>query len=163
MLKYVDYNRATDKLYYTTIYNDGTSNTSYDCYNVDSNGNKTAITETGDAAEWGLLKIVSGAGVEGSLSEFTFTTSTTTKLLDYYSFILTDDITDLTDVNEMRVVEDSSVVPAATQEYTYEHSYHISGNDITMTPNGLVVYIGPDTKASASVAISGKASIASKS
>ena len=155
VLKYVDYNRATDKLYYTTIYNDGTSNTSYDCYNVDSNGNKTAITETGDAAEWGLLKIVSGAGVEGSLSEFTFTTSTTTKLLDYYSFILTDDITDLTDVNEMRVVEDSSVVPAATQEYTYEHSYHISGNDITMTPNGLVVYIGPDTKSGASVAISG--------
>ena len=50
VLKYVDYNRATDKLYYTTIYNDGTSNISYDCYNVDSNGNKKTVVreETGD-------------------------------------------------------------------------------------------------------------------
>lgn len=155
VLKYVDYNRSTDKLYYTTIYNNGSANTSYDCYSVNkSTGVKTQITDTSDQAEWGLLKIVNSSGTpttDVTDSAFTFTTSTATTILDYYSYIDTSSLATLTQTVDMSVSEDTASTKPTDGDYLFEHIYELVGDAITMAPNGLVVYIGPDLKASATI------------
>ena len=156
VLRYVDYNRSTDKLYYTTIYNDGTENTGYECYVVDSSGNKTSVADSDDPNQWGLLKVSGTSGVEAELDDdyFDFTTSTSTKILDYYSLILTSEVSDFSDGNEIKVDLESRQTPLIDGDYTYERTYVLVGNAITMAPDGLVVYIGPDTKANATVSYS---------
>ena len=157
VLKYVDYNRATDKLYFTTIYNNGTTNTSYDCYRIDdlANGTKTEITDRTDQAEWGLLKIVSGAGthttdVTDSAFDIDMQSLGSTKILDYYSYINTTEISTYSLSSSMSV-DVNTTLPPADGDYAYEHAYKLVGNDLVLTPNGLVVYIGPDLKASATI------------
>ncbi|MCR5231987.1 MAG: hypothetical protein K6B64_04995, partial [Acholeplasmatales bacterium] len=155
VLRYVDYNRSTDKLYYTTIYNNGSANTGYDCYSVDKNtGVKTQITDTSDQAEWGLLKIVNGSGThttDVTDSAFAFTTSTTTTILDYYTYIDTSALATLTQTIEMSVSEDTVSTKPTDGDYVFEHIYELVGDAITMAPSGLVVYIGPTVKAQASI------------
>jgi hypothetical protein len=158
----VDYNRATDKLYFTTIYNNGTTNTSYDCYRIDdlANGTKTEITDRTDQAEWGLLKIVSGSGthttdVTDSAFDIDMQSLGSTKILDYYSYINTTDISTYS-LSSSMLVAVNTTLPPVDGDYAYEHAYKLVGNDLVLTPNGLVVYIGPDFKTSAS--ISGPAS-----
>lgn len=159
VLRYVDYNRSTDKLYYTTIYNNGTTNTGYDCYRIDNitTGAKTQITDTSVNAEWGILVINSGSGTPTSLNSFDNIATTqgytfgTTKILDYYSYINTTNLASLTETIEMSVAADTTVVPQADGEYRYEHSYHLAGDAITMAPNDLLVYIGPDLKNSVTI------------
>ena len=157
VLKYIDYKRTDDRVFYTTIYNDGSTNTSYDCYEINNSTGEVIkqITETGDGADWGLLKIDNGSGVETTVTDsyFNFPNNLigTTKILDYYSMILTSELNTYSDTNAMRVVEDGTVQAPNDGEYLFEHSYSITGNDITMAPNRLVVYIGPDFKTSATI------------
>ena len=157
VLKYIDYKRTDDRVFYTTIYNNGSTNTAYDCYEINNSTGEVIkqITETGDGADWGLLKIDSGSGVETTVTDsyFNFPSNLigTTKILDYYSVILTSDLTDYSDTNAMRVVEDGTVQAPNDGEYIFEHSYSITGNDITMSPDELLVYIGPELKASATI------------
>lgn len=156
VLRYVDYNRATDKLYYTTIYNNGTSNTGYDCYRIDNiaTGAKTQITDTTDQAEWGILTITNGSGVNTQFANYENIASKTygsTKILDYYSYINTSSLASYSQTIEMTVAADATVAPAADGDYVYEHSYHLAGDAISMVSNGLLIYIGPDFKASATI------------
>lgn len=156
VLRYVDFNRATDKLYYTTIYNNGTSNTSYDCYRIDdiATGEKTQITDTTDQAEWGILTITNGSGVNTQFANYENIASKTygsTKILDYYSYINTSSLASYSQTIEMTVAADATVVPDADGDYVYEHSYHLAGDAISMAPNGLLIYIGPDFKSSATI------------
>ena len=142
ILKYIDYNRATDKLYYTTIYNDGNNNTSYDCYRVE-NGVKTQITDTSNQAEWGILTIVDGAGSPTSLANFENIKNKTygkTEVLSYYTYIDTANLSTLIETIDMNIQEDSKVKAPSTSDYTYEHSYSVVGYSIEITPNGLIVY-----------------------
>lgn len=165
MLRYVDYNRATDKLYYTTIYNTGTTdsngtNTSYDCYQINPSTGAIIeqITDTSDQADWGILINVNGSGSSTQFADHANIYNKnygSTTILDYYAYIDTDKVSTLTEKYNMTVAEDSYVVPAATSDYTYEHSFHLSGDAITMAPDDLVVYIGPDKKAQAVITYSG--------
>ena len=148
-------------LYYTTIYNNGTKNTGYDCYRIDNiaTGAKTQITDTSSNAEWGILVISNGSGTPTALSDFGNIANSpysygTTKILDYYSYIDKSSVSSLTETIDMTVSADSSVTPQPDGEYTYEHSYHMSGNAITMAPEDLLVYIGPDLKNSVTISVS---------
>ena len=154
VLRFVDYNRTTEKLYYTTIYNNGTKNTSYDCYRVNtSTGEKINL----EANEWGILVISKGSGTSTTLESFDNIASASgytfgaTKILDYYSYVEKANLSSLTEVIDMTVSPDSTVVPQADGSYAYERSYHLAGNAITLTPNDLLVYVGPVLKASASI------------
>ena len=156
-LYYLDYDRSLDRLFCTTVYNEGLydfdnetetgSNIRYDCYQIDtSNGGKTPVTITGtDADDWGLLVNDDGVGKSAVFANFQNLLSInygTNAILDYYSYISTASANNLTEAFDINIVHDSSVT-LTDDDYLYEHLYHISGNSIVMTPDDLIVNIGP--------------------
>jgi len=170
VLKYLDFNNGTNSLYYTTVWDIGGTKT-YQVQLMDGNTNPiiathNSTTEQIQAAEYGLLKIGIGddagygiaATAAEAISSNTFSNSTTT--LDYYFYIATANKGDASVSYDMSVdkitgdeTHDGFSITTGTYTftdgYTSTHCYKLISNDITLVPNGLLVYIGPTLKASA--------------
>lgn len=163
VLKYLDFNNGTNSLYYTTVWDiDGTR--TYQVQLMDGEDNPiiathNSTTEQIQAAEYGLLKIGTGddagygiaATAQEAISANTFSTSTT--ILDYYFYIATANKGDASVSYDMSVdqITGSESTYTFTDGYTSTHCYKLISNDITLAPNGLLVYIGPTLKASAGI------------
>ena len=66
ILRYIDYNRQTEKLYYSTIINDGNNNISYTVYDINSNkllADQNTLLEVIKENDYGLLSITNKSGV----------------------------------------------------------------------------------------------------
>lgn len=102
VLKYLDFDRTSERLYQTTVNNDGSGNTSYDVYRL----NTTTFEKTGEAldtnemalpqrklADYGLLYIDENySGVRNdSWSSITVNPSSEPSILDYYFNVPTSD------------------------------------------------------------------------
>ena len=178
VLKYIDYNNGTNSLYYTTVKDvDGVATFETRLIGNDTNSiivTNATPTEEQKTAEFGLLKPGTGedAGygvldtAANAISTHSSGFSTSSKILDYYCYIPTSQASNITENIEMNVaqVNDSGNVIIGTYTitngtytfpspdgYTSTHCYKLVGDDINLQPNGLIVYIGPDTKANATI------------
>lgn len=175
VLKYIDYT-SDNKLYHTTVKDvDGNQTYKVELINgnttqliVDTNSTQTQI----NAAPYALLKIPTtgndaGYGIQdtasNALSSHASSFSTSTKILDYYFFIPTSQKNSIVEDIEMNVERvtgnatlGSFIITNGNYSFTnpaYQltHCYQLTGNSINLQPNGLLVYIGPDTKANATI------------
>lgn len=178
VLKYIDFNNGTNSLYYTTVKDvDGVATFETRLIGNDTNSiivTNATPTEEQKTAEFGLLKPGTGENAgygvldtaANAISTHSSGFSTSSKILDYYCYIPTSQASNITENIEMNVeqVSDTGNVIVGTftisngtytfpapDSYTTTHCYKLVGNDINLQPNGLIVYIGPDTKANASI------------
>ncbi|MBR3617158.1 MAG: hypothetical protein IKN46_00635, partial [Acholeplasmatales bacterium] len=146
VLKYLDYNRATESLYQTIINNDGTNNTDYEVYRL----NPTTMEKTGDIldyngmniddrmnATYGLLMIdttsssvPAGKRVD-NFTSIAITTSTNPAVLKY------DLYTDTTNKNNVVETIDMVVTRVTGNQTVYNLDNNI--NDITVTNGRLTL------------------------
>ena len=124
VLKRLDYHRTNDKLYQTTVYNNGTANTSYEVYEVD----KTTFAKVGntldyngmsnrEAATYGLIEITNNGGVPSSVRNDSWTNLTinpsTVIILNYKFDVNTADkakISETIIMNFAKVTSDDTVI-----------------------------------------------------
>ena len=156
VLKYIDYNNGTNKLYYSTVKDVGGVQT-YETRLIDGTTNSSFINNNSTAAEiasfnFGLLKIGTGdnAGygvqdtVAGALSDHSSSFSTSGTLVDYYFYVPTsvrtnNGISETYDMNVTKITgtETIGAYNIVTGDYTFNdgytstHCYKLVGDDIT--------------------------------
>lgn len=154
VLKYIDYNRSTERTYITTINNDGLNNTDYTVYKVTEAGNSVNVLMDDNniehtqqwiqSAEYGLLSIINDSGVPTSsrvddFSGIAINTKEAQEIFKYDFVVDTANKNNITEEISMNIVRVTgterinNMTLDSNDQLVVENYYDITNGKITLS------------------------------